>query len=106
MPQVVEIERFVSRLTQEFHPEKVILFGSYARGDTDDASDVDLLVIMPFEGPAVVKAIEILERLEPRFPIDLLVRTPEQLRYRLDQGDFFFREIVEQGRVLHEASYA
>lgn len=93
----------VERIAREFAPQRVILFGSYAYGTPTDDSDVDLLVIMPFEGQHVDKAVEILERVDPRFPIDLLVRTPEQVRQRLEWNDFFLREVMERGRVLYAA---
>ena len=43
-------------------------------------------------------------RLRPRFPVDLLVRTPERVRERIRMGDTFMREIVTRGRVLYEAN--
>lgn len=93
----------VERIVREFAPQRVILFGSYAYGTPTDDSDVDLLVIMPFEGQHVDKAVEILERVDPRFSIDLLVRTPEQVRQRLEWNDFFLREVMERGQVLYAA---
>lgn len=104
MPEVADIEHFARQLAREFHPEKVVLFGSHALGAATADSDVDLLVMMPFEGHGVEKAIEILHRLNPRFPIDLLVRTPEQVRTRLALNDFFLQEVMDKGKVLHDAS--
>ena len=53
-------------------PERIILFGSYAYGTPDPDSDVDMLVILPFEGKGAWKAAEILTRVNPRFAVDLL----------------------------------
>ncbi|MBI4507617.1 MAG: nucleotidyltransferase domain-containing protein [Chloroflexi bacterium] len=83
----------------------MILFGSYAYGDPTGASDVDLLVILPFEGSNMRKAVEIMNRVSPRFPVDLLVRTPEQVRQRLAWNDFFLREVMEKGKVLYESAH-
>lgn len=91
------------RIAQHFAPQRIILFGSYAYGSPSEGSDVDLLVILPFEGASVTKAIEILRRVQPRIPVDLVVRTPEDLRQRLEWNDFFLREIVEKGEVLYES---
>lgn len=99
------IESFCERIVEAFHPDKVILFGSYAYGMPDEGSDVDMLVVLPFEGAPVYKAIEIVTRAAPRFPIDLLARTPEQVDERLALGDFFMREVVDRGRVLYEAPH-
>jgi predicted nucleotidyltransferase len=97
------IEEFGRLIGREFGAERVILFGSYARGQVTDDSDVDLLVIIPFEGRSVDKSVEIRMKLRPQFPVDLLVRTPEKVRQRIEMGDGFMREIFEEGKVLYEA---
>lgn len=56
------------RIAREFRPERIILFGSYASGAPHEGSDVDLLVVLPFQGKGVWKAIEILDRVNPSFP--------------------------------------
>lgn len=98
-----EIEEFGRRIGHQFGVERVILFGSYARGEVTDDSDVDLLVIGSFEGRSVDKSVEIRLKLRPGFPMDLLVRTPEKVRQRIDMGDGFMQEILEEGKVLYEA---
>jgi predicted nucleotidyltransferase len=106
---VIDIRRvreFSRRVAEEFRPERIILFGSYAHGHPSADSDVDLLVILPFQGRGARKAIEILSRIEPGFPVDMLVRTPAQVRQRLTWGDCFMREIIEHGKVLYEAASA
>lgn len=101
-----QILRLTEDLVREFRAEKVILFGSYASGHPAPDSDVDLLVVMRFRGKGAWKSLEILERLQPRFAVDLLVRTPAQLRRRLEWNDFFLKEVVEKGKVLYEADRA
>lgn len=98
-----QIEEFGQRIGLEFDAERVILFGSYARGTVTEDSDVDLLVIGPFEGRSVDKSVEIRMKLRPGFPIDLLVRTSDKVRQRMEMGDDFMREILEEGKVLYEA---
>ncbi len=100
------IQDLCDRIAREFRPERIVLFGSYARGDPDEDSDVDLLVIMPFEGKGARRAAEIRWRTRPGFPIDLVVRTPETVRERIELGDFFLRDAVTEGKVLHDAAYA
>jgi predicted nucleotidyltransferase len=94
------------RIAREFHPDRIVLFGSHARGTAGEDSDVDLLVIMPFEGKAVTKSVEIRLKVRPGFPVDLLVRTPEKVQERLAMGDGFMREILETGKVLYEAGHS
>lgn len=99
MKQIEELSRHIAR---EFHPHRIILFGSHARGVPTVDSDVDLLVVLPFEGKAVNKSVEIRLKFRPPFPVDLIVRTPEKIRERVEMGDDFMREILEEGKVLYE----
>lgn len=102
----VEIKELCSQIVREFQPDKVILFGSHAYGKPNADSDVDLLVVMPYVGSDARKAAEILVRLNATLPVDLLVRTAEQVRARIEMEDFFMREINERGKVLYEADNA
>ena len=101
-----QIEDVGRRIADEFQPERVLLFGSYAWGAPTEDSDVDLLVILPFDGKAVAKSVEMRLKIRPPFPVDLLVRTPEKIRERLALGDPFIRSILEEGKVLYEAHHA
>ncbi len=98
-----EIKNLCRQIVENFNPQKIILFGSHAYGKPNADSDVDLLVVMPFEGRDSQKAVEILLNLERTVPLDLLVRTSEQSRERIEMEDFFMREIIEQGKVLYES---
>lgn len=98
------IRELTEALVREYRPQRIILFGSRAKGTGGEGSDVDLLVIMRFEGHSALKAAEVLNRIRPRIPVDLLVRTPEQVRQRLEWNDFFLRDVVEKGKVLYESS--
>ena len=100
------IQKFARQVAEQFNPQKIILFGSYAYGKPTEDSDVDILVIMSFKGRNPEKATEIWMSTKPRFPIDIMVRKPEELRKRLKMGDIFLHKITEKGKVLYEASYA
>jgi predicted nucleotidyltransferase len=68
------IRQFLSRIVEQFNPEKVILFGSYARGNPTPDSDVDVLVVLPSDDKPTHKATEILLAVKhPGYPVDLLV---------------------------------
>lgn len=90
------------RIVREFHPERIILFGSYAYGNATPGSDVDLLVVLPFEGKGFRKSLEILNRVNPDFPIDLLARRPDDTARRYKEGDPLIREALDKGKVLYE----
>lgn len=96
------IRRFARRIAAGFRPEKIILFGSFAYGRPSGDSDVDILVIMP-TSDTTGQAIRIRLAIEPPFPLDLIVRTPATIRWRLPAGDWFLREIIGKGKVLYEA---
>ncbi len=98
------IQRVVQKIVALFHPQKVILFGSHAYGAPTKDSDVDILVIMETPLRPVEQAVEIRRAVDFPFPVDLLVRTPEQVKYRLEIGDIFLKEIMTEGQMLYEAN--
>jgi predicted nucleotidyltransferase len=101
-----DIEAAVARIAAHFAPRQVWLFGSYAYGTPTTDSDVDLLVIMDTNLRPVEQAVEIRAVVQFPFPVDLLVRTPEQLAARLDLGDDFFRDVITRGTVMYEVTDA
>jgi predicted nucleotidyltransferase len=105
MVEMDKIRHLSERIAREFHPERIILFGSYAYGTPSNDSDVDLLVILPFEGKPTRKALEILNKMNPGISLDLLVRTPEQVQERLSNRDWFICEIIEKGLTLYESNH-
>jgi uncharacterized protein len=98
---VPAIRRVARRMAEQFQPEKIILFGSFAYGSPHDWSDVDLLVVMPTRNE-IDQSIRIATPFELEFPLDLIVMTPERLRRRLAEGWSFWQEIVDRGIVLYE----
>jgi uncharacterized protein len=96
------IRRYARQVAEQFQPERIILFGSRAYGTPHDESDVDLLVVMPARNETD-QAIRIRWALEAPFPLDLIVRTPRNLKWRVEQGDWFLREITALGKTLHDA---
>lgn len=97
------IRRFARQVAERFQPDKIILFGSYAWGTPHDDSDVDILVVMPARNQHD-QAFKIHWATQPPFPMDLIVRTPKNMKWRLDDGDSFVQEIVSKGKVLYEAN--
>ncbi len=95
------IRRFARQVAERFEPEKIILFGSHAYGTPHADSDVDILVVMPARNE-LDQALDISLATDPPFPLDIIVRTPSTMRWRLAEGDSFLREITSQGIVLYE----
>jgi predicted nucleotidyltransferase len=102
MVSLIDIQELANRIAGEFNPEKIILFGSYATGMPSHDSDVDMLVIVPHTGKSWRFATEIRIRVRPQFPLDLLVRTGDELNRRAAEGDPFLNEIIKEGKVLYE----
>ncbi len=97
-----DIQATCDDIVREFAPLQVILFGSYAYGTPTEDSDVDLLVVMDVpKSEFTRKTIEIRQRISYRFGLDLFVRSPEEIAYRVSYNDWFLREITEKGEVLH-----
>jgi predicted nucleotidyltransferase len=94
------IRRYARQVAGRFRPQQIILFGSHAYGTPHEDSDVDLLVVMRARN-VIDQAVRIRLALPAPFPMDLLVRTPTDLRSRLLAGDSFLREIVARGKVLY-----
>jgi uncharacterized protein len=102
MVQLDEIRQFSDRIVEEFQPERIILFGSYAYGQPDEDSDVDLLVILPYEGRSQEARKAIRRRVAAPFPSDLLVRTPQDVERRYRECDPLVREALDKGVILYE----
>jgi predicted nucleotidyltransferase len=102
MVDEIRIAKLSERIVREFQPERIILFGSYAYGQPRPDSDVDLLVVLPFEGKAFRKSLEILNRVSPEFSVELLARRPEDTARRYAEGDPLIREALDHGKVLYE----
>ena len=97
------IEEMVQRIVERFHPVKIILFGSYARGVAGCDSDVDLLVVMPVAGSKRRQATEIDMALSDRWlPLDLIVVTPEEFTAYKDVVGHILYPAVREGKVLYE----
>jgi len=95
------IRRFARQVADRFRPEKIILFGSYAYGTRHADSDADILVVMPCRNQ-LDQAFRIRLAVVAPFSMDLIVRKPQHLGWRLREGDLFHTEILTKGRVLYE----
>lgn len=107
MVDMATIQTTCDDIARRFSPRKIVLFGSYAYGRPTPDSDVDLLVVMdvPTEETRR-KGLDIYLSLPSRFPIDLLVRTPSELAWRMANNDCFIRDILQKGRVMYETTDA
>ena len=97
------VRQAVDRIAARFHPDKIILFGSRARGQWGPDSDTDLLIVMSVEGSKRQQAVQIDLALQGiPIPIDLIVVTPEEVEKYRDSIGTIIREAVREGKVLYE----
>jgi predicted nucleotidyltransferase len=104
-PEVTEalLADVTRRIVERFHPEKVILFGSYAYGTPDLDSDLDLFIVMHSDESILERIRRVREVAHVDYlPMDVLVRTPAEVTNRLAMGDFFISDILTKGRVLYQ----
>ena len=97
------IDQIVLQIAEKFLPQRIILFGSYAKDTPRPESDLDILVIMKTPLRETEQAIQIRQELNVLFGLDLLVYTPDNLTQRLEWGDSFLKEITESGTVVYES---
>jgi len=106
------IQGVVETIREKYQPEKIILFGSRVSGEPDSDSDLDVLIIKQSKKREVERIREV-SRLVRRYqqppyllPLDILVKTPREIRDRLAMGDDFIRQIVSKGKVVYDRSVA
>jgi predicted nucleotidyltransferase len=99
----VAIAEMVRRIVERFHPERIILFGSHARGMAGPDSDVDLLVVMQPQGSKRRRAVEIYGLLAGMgVPKDVIVVTPEEFEAYRDAPGTVIRTAWHEGKILHD----
>src|SRR5437588_6376836 len=97
-----DIDRMVERIVRKFRPEQVILFGSHARGEAGPDSDVDLLVVMDFEGSARDQGLAIRQALHHILvPKDVIVTKPEEFAWRKEVVGTIEWPAAREGKVLY-----
>ena len=99
------ILEIADKIKQEYRPDKIILFGSYAYGHPDRDSDIDLLIIKDTPERPIDRRVTVTRIVsDPKrlTPLEAIVFTPEEIRERLKIGDQFLREALDKGEVLYE----
>ena len=100
-----EIQNIVNQLIRLYKPEKIILFGSLAKGEIRQGADIDLFIIksdVPKLGVDRVRQLDAL--IKYKLAADFIVYRPAELEQRLKLGDPFVKSILEEGKVLYDAA--
>ena len=100
-----EVQNIVEQLIRLYKPQKIILFGSLAKGEIKKGTDIDLFIIksdVPELGVDRIRQLDTLIRY--RLATDFIVYKPEELEQRLKLGDPFVKSILEEGKVVYDAA--
>ena len=97
-----ELHRWVRILKENYHPEQIILFGSYAENRITSGSDIDLVIIKKTNKPFLERTKEVLLLIQPKVGVDILVYTPIEFKKLKMNRPFFRDEIVLKGEVIFE----
>lgn len=96
------IDDVTKRLIKQYDPERIILFGSRVAEKPRDGGDIDLLIVKETEKRPIDRRIEVEKILSDRLiPLDIVVYTPEELRFLFSIGSPFVEEIMEKGRAIY-----
>ena len=99
-----EIKVLVRKIADKYKPKKIILFGSTARGEEKNNSDIDILIIKdskekrPYRVKKVFEAVRTIQR---TYALDVIVYTPDEINKRLSLGDYFIQRILDEGKTLY-----
>jgi len=94
---ISNIKKMIEIIKDKFNPQMIILFGSYAYGEPEKSSDIDLLIIMDTEISVKEQAFLIRREIKGSIPVDIIVRTASQVKERIEAGDFFIKKIMQKG---------
>lgn len=99
----IDVRIIAQAIIRKYHPEKIVLFGSAARDEFEEGSDLDFFIIKQTRLPRHRRPLEIYRFLDDRdLPIDFIIYTPQEFKQRLSLGDFFVKRILKEGKVLYE----
>ena len=99
------LDEIANKIVEHFHPDQIILFGSYAYGEPKTDSDLDLLVIMDTDLRPTARSAAIARICRPKYvAMDIVVRTPEEIQTHLQNFDPFLEEIFKLGRTLYKSA--
>lgn len=97
-----ELDHFVHVISSTMNPERIIVFGSLAKGEVHEWSDLDLVLIVESDLPFLQRRRAILERASPRVSMDLFVYTPDEWQEVMRTRPFLCEEIACKGKVIYE----
>lgn len=96
-----EVNNIANQIKEKYKPDKIILFGSSAKGNVTENSDIDMLIIKDTNKRRVERIREVLSIVDYDIPFEPVVFTNEELQKRLALNDFFIKNILKEGKILY-----
>ncbi len=98
-----KIDDIVNKIAQNYNPEKILLFGSYANGQPNDESDLDFIIIKDTDKPRHKRGREVRKFLiGSMVPIDIKIYTPDEFESEQKSGYSFLSSIIKGTKLLYE----
>ncbi len=97
-----ELQRIIEVIKTEYHPEKIVLFGSLAAGDVHEWSDIDLLIVKETPKRPIERTLELFRLIRPKVGVDLFIYTPEEYEVLLKEKFSFLMSILKTGKTVYE----
>ncbi|MEM3134059.1 MAG: nucleotidyltransferase domain-containing protein, partial [Candidatus Caldarchaeum sp.] len=97
-----KLNRYVDKVVALLQPELIMLFGSFASGDVNEGSDVDLLVVAPFQEPFLDRIKLMLTLNQESIPLEPVGYTAEEFEEMVFRRSPFIQMVVEAGRILYK----
>ena len=97
----IDIKQYIISNLAEFNPEKIILFGSYARNEVDEESDIDIIVVYQTEKKFMDRLEELYMKWSIPKAVDILAYTPDEFMDMM-RDNFFLKQAVKEGIIIYE----
>lgn len=94
--------RVINRIIRRYRPKKIIVFGSYARGDVHQGSDLDLIIIKNTKQKFLRRMDAVLDLCDGEIAVEPLIYTEAEFKKMLEQRNDFLETVVSEGKVVYE----
>jgi predicted nucleotidyltransferase len=95
-------QRITNRIVRRYRPKKIILFGSLARGDIHEGSDLDLIIIKNTKEKFLKRMVRVLDLCDGKIVVEPLIYTEAEFKKMLEQRNDFLETVVSEGKVIYE----
>lgn len=101
-PKSKPAQRIINRIIRDYRPKKIIVFGSFARGDVHQGSDLDLVIIKNTKEKFLRRMDAVLDLCDGEIAVEPLIYTEAEFRKMLEEGNDFLETVSKEGKVVYE----